>query len=79
MAKVLAREDTKSKFWLRHIIIPGMDDNMTIAEFYIGINTYEIFMPRVLVGVGIVASIKWKIGNPKVCLPLINMAFLLRH
>ena len=49
---------TNLKFWLRRRITPGMRDTPTKPEFYVGINTYEIFMPRDLAGVAIVASIK---------------------
>ena len=55
---------TNLKFWLRRRITLGMRDTPTKPELYIGINTYEIFVTRVLVGVGIVASIITKLATP---------------
>ena len=46
------------KFRLRSGITPGMRDTATKPEFYVGINTYEIFVTKGLAGVAIVASIK---------------------
>jgi len=55
---------TNLKFWLHRRITLGMRDTPTKPELYIGINTYEIFVTRVLVGVGIVASIITKLATP---------------